>query len=432
MAQSPRISARDVLRLPFDEFMRLPLPTEVDWTRSTLHMDAEIVRKVVRPITAYLTAEAFDTGYEDSGHHFDSVFFHLFAYYDHAATRILYEYADERAAVADLAQFLFGQDLDALVEKASQLATLREAGHDMAQTREFAACCWVGYSACLLMTAPLYLWPAALTPTARRRIRQEAFGFLQGLHTTGRDAQTDAQEAIAVLLTDSAFVMFERALDEEPASLVSEASPLFTRLLVTDLDPLARRDAELLDHYSVSIERAFEDQLELLFMSFGFGVLRARPGQERVDLLCVASSRRAFSFLVDAKSSRRGYALPTDDRRALEQYVEELFLSNLQGLAPLEFLLLVVGEPGKTLPDRLRRLGRRANAACHFVRASELARLRENVAGPLDPVEFRAMCIGESVEVTSSAIDNMIARTRSRETLQTTLSDLVHNSFTGR
>lgn len=205
---------------------------------------------------------------------------------------------------------------------------------------------------------------------------------------------------------------------------ISNFSPILGRLMISDLELLARRDALMLERHGGSAARVFEDQLEILFRSFGFGVVRARPGQERVDLLCIAPARQAFSFIVDAKSSKRPYQLPTDDRRAIEQYVRDIRASKLDSFAQLDFLLLVVGESAAMLDSRLAQLERIIHVPCRAIHAKELAHLRQQVAGPLDPEKFRDLCVGKERLIPRNRVDRLIAVTQKFETLQSSIADL--------
>jgi|GEM_PF-2465536 len=69
-----------------------------------------------------------------------------------------------------------------------------------------------------------------------------------------------------------------------------------------ELSLLSVRDEMAIEKYGVKrLEKVFEQKLALIFQSFGFTVVPARPGEARADLLCIARSDR-FTFLVDAMS----------------------------------------------------------------------------------------------------------------------------------
>lgn len=178
-----------------------------------------------------------------------------------------------------------------------------------------------------------------------------------------------------------------------PARPWSEAHPTgpFSQLRVAELRLLAERASAVQTRYGQKqVEKVFEQQLALLVQSFGFYVVPARIGDATADLVCMsADSSAQFTFLLDAKSSGRPYALPMDDRRALADYVTDARSNLATAAAPVEFLLIVGGNPGSTLHEKLRDLEQALGLPVRFCPAHILASLREALVGPLPLAKWK-------------------------------------------
>jgi hypothetical protein len=163
----------------------------------------------------------------------------------------------------------------------------------------------------------------------------------------------------------------------------------FSSIRLTELAPLANRDARLSKKYgNKRIEKVFEQQLALIVQSFGLYVVSTRTGQRTVDLICISADPTArFTFLLEAKTSARPYALPRDDARALLEYIREV-RGGLTTLPPLHFVLMVGPSPSATLEKKLQGLEAEAGLPIRYCSANELAQLREVVAGPLPLNDF--------------------------------------------
>ena len=116
----------------------------------------------------------------------------------------------------------------------------------------------------------------------------------------------------------------------------------FSAMRLNELSLLARRDKTVADRYGLKrIESIFEHRLALVFQSFGFYVVSTRKGKSTVDLYCVSPSPKGgYSFMVEAKTSKRAYSLSPRDSRAIAQYVTDAE-SGLTTLPPLKFVLLL-------------------------------------------------------------------------------------------
>jgi hypothetical protein len=163
----------------------------------------------------------------------------------------------------------------------------------------------------------------------------------------------------------------------------------FSAIRVSELAPLANRDARMVAKYGRKrIEKIFEQQLALIVQSFGLYVVSTRTGQRTVDLICISADPTArFTFLLEAKTSGRPYALPRDDARALLEYIREV-RGGLTTLPPLHFVLMIGPYPSATLEKKLQGLEAEAGLPIRYCSADELAQLREVVAGPLPLNDF--------------------------------------------
>jgi hypothetical protein len=160
-------------------------------------------------------------------------------------------------------------------------------------------------------------------------------------------------------------------------------SGAFSSLRLPELHLLATRADVVKARYGDrKVEKVFEQQLALLIQSLGFYVVSTRTGEATVDLVCISADPASpFTFLLEAKSSGRPYTLPSDDRRALLQYIEDV-KSNLTTSPPLSFVLIVGGTPQNTLKEKITDLELAANVPIRFCTAQELANLRETLIGP--------------------------------------------------
>jgi hypothetical protein len=160
-------------------------------------------------------------------------------------------------------------------------------------------------------------------------------------------------------------------------------SGAFSSLRLPELQLLATRASVIKARYGDrKVEKVFEQQLALLVQSFGFYVVSTRTGESTVDLVCISADPAApFTFLLEAKSSARPYTLPSDDRRALLHYIEDV-QANLTTSPPLAFVLIVGGAPQRNLGEKLHNLEVSAKVPVRFCTAQDLASLRENLIGP--------------------------------------------------
>jgi hypothetical protein len=118
----------------------------------------------------------------------------------------------------------------------------------------------------------------------------------------------------------------------------------------------------------------------------------------------VSGAREPYTILVEAKTSRRDYFLPTKDARALRDYVAAARVS-LSTLPGVELLLVIGPSAAGTLSTKLKSLEADIGIPTRYCDISLLAGLRRRLPGPVPAQQFlRALRLSRHV-VSSSAID---------------------------
>ena len=195
----------------------------------------------------------------------------------------------------------------------------------------------------------------------------------------------------ASILTEGVLFLLRDTYSEERVAWDNHHIPgPFSAINLRELSLIAKRDARVVKRYGAKqVEKVFEHQLALLFQSLGFYVVSTRLGHRTVDLICISAiDNEPITLLVEAKTSGKPYALPVSDQRALMEYVGDVRKS-LNTIPPPCLILLVGQEPAKSMEDRLRSLEAAANTPIRYIRAAELAALRESIPGPIHPNVLR-------------------------------------------
>ena len=158
----------------------------------------------------------------------------------------------------------------------------------------------------------------------------------------------------------------------------------FSSIHLDELSLLARRDPSVIKKYGEKrVEKVFEGQLALIIQSFGMYVVSTETGRRTVDLVCLSGqTEERITFLVEAKSSKHPYSLPTKDARALRDYVADIQRS-LPTLPELRFVLIIAQKAGTKLAVKLAQLESQAGVPVRFITAQQVADLREAVPGPM-------------------------------------------------
>lgn len=190
----------------------------------------------------------------------------------------------------------------------------------------------------------------------------------------------------------------ERAL----ARSESETDNAFSEKWLKELALLGARDSRMKTKYGAKqVERRFERHVALLLQTLGFITVPAISGEVAADLLCIGKEGdTSYSFLVDAKSSKRPYALPKADQRAIAEYVDATKKS-LADLPKLAFVLLIGHGPAGTVAGKLGALEASVGVPIRFISAGDLAGLRQRLPGPLRAALFQQILL-ESEPVLAS------------------------------
>jgi len=227
-------------------------------------------------------------------------------------------------------------------------------------------------------------------------------------HSHARDEAIDAELRRATVLLGLA--QLERNFRElgEPAALFLLGP--FTHLHLGEFVELAKRTDSVISRYGKKkIETLFEDQLALLAQSLGFYVVRARRATRRVDLLCLMSDEATpYTALIEAKTTGSAYSLPTDDQRALAEYVADV-RGSLGTLPTVAFVLLVGSIATSTLETKLGDVEAKVSLPVRFIDAETLVRLRDRLPGPLPAGDFRELLVRSEARVLdSSFVDKVV------------------------
>lgn len=216
------------------------------------------------------------------------------------------------------------------------------------------------------------------------QFEEQAHKSLVSLFSSSSTIRDRNDAAAANRLLGGALRLAQLIYDDSPTMNVDHKLGPFSAIRLEELALLARRDESLFSRYGKNrIARRFEQQLALIFQSLGLYVVSTRVGTSTVDLVCISSdSDERVTFLVEAKTSKAAYSLPKKDARALREYVSDVRHS-LSTLPPLGFVLILGGEPSRTLSDKLAELESQLNAPVRFLRSQQLADLRERIPGQL-------------------------------------------------
>src|ERR1017187_885595 len=202
----------------------------------------------------------------------------------------------------------------------------------------------------------------------------------------------------------------------------THASGPFSLLRLPELQLLASQDQQMQRRYGPKkVEKAFESQLALLMQSLGFYVIRTRTGERTVDLVCVSGDPSAsFTMMLEAKTTKAAYTLPTKDERALIEYVSTV-QESLTTSPKLGLVLIVGSAASRTLGSRLRRIETASGVAVRFCSAQELATLRESLIGPLPLSLLKKELLSAPHIVPVSYIEDIVQSVNSRAAAQEAL-----------
>ncbi len=219
----------------------------------------------------------------------------------------------------------------------------------------------------------------------------------------------DYEKIAANRLTVSVLDFAKRVYSDAPnLDSVHRFGP-FSMIRLDELVPLAKRDASVQRRYGAkNVERVFENQLALVMQSFGLYVVSTRIGRSTVDLVCISSNAdERVTFLIEAKTTKKPYTLPLKDSRALKDYVSDVRRS-LTSLPALSYVLIVASDPSKTIRPKLAKLEANAAVPVRFVRARQIAELRERIVGPLPLKVFSANVLMRDAILDDTFVDAVV------------------------
>lgn len=144
-------------------------------------------------------------------------------------------------------------------------------------------------------------------------------------------------------------------------------------------------------------DTVFERQLALLMTSLGFVTVPAQRATRGVDLICIGhpANRHEFKFLLEAKSTKGRYSLPTADERAIRDYVKHV-RERIDVPDTLKFMLIVSSRPSQTLEAKLKRLQSTIGLPLRYANARGLAGLRRELPAQAPMSELLECFIGSA------------------------------------
>jgi hypothetical protein len=107
-------------------------------------------------------------------------------------------------------------------------------------------------------------------------------------------------------------------------------------------------------------------------------------------------------MLVEAKSTKGKYGLPTKDSRALAEYVDQA--AALTTVPPLKVVLIVGPEPTTTIGEKIRNLESSIATPVRYCEVGLLGNLRGALTGPIQPSLFLRRLLGSGPIVDRDAI----------------------------
>jgi hypothetical protein len=240
--------------------------------------------------------------------------------------------------------------------------------------------------------------------------RQGVKLFLRLINLVGnpdlnRFATSTECACVRLLLYRQAVARMIRFLDEPPSSQTP-----FSSIDLFELQGLASRQPALASKYGAGgVEKQFEQQLALLMQSLGFYVVRARTGRRQVDLVCISSDpNEQYTILLEAKSTRKPYALPVSDQRALSDYTDDV-RRGLVTLPPLRFVLVAAPRAASTVESKLNVLEGEVGVPIRFITAKQLASLRDLLPGPAPAASFRDLALRSDTRVLADDYPTAVA-----------------------
>jgi hypothetical protein len=306
----------------------------------------------------------------------------VLAYASHyqIAAQILVDQKDEHSVKA----LAHPDTLDALTARAGRFSSEADlaAAEPVLAMQVVLAALTRSLLGCWTLIAAIRWWPRDIAQAALDDIRAAAVEGLALIFQI-RDLEEAAllEGVVAAVASPTAEGLTDALKTGGLGSDVAEVG--FAALRLQDLPRLASRKPAMRKIYGMSVERAYERQLALLFTSLGLAVIESTPGKRHVDLLCVAAAPEPATLVVEAKStSAAEYTLRADAQRALVEHVKGVQRA-LRGLPPLALILIVAPCFSVGAAKRIREVSRETHVPCYGFPAALLAFMRERHVGPI-------------------------------------------------
>lgn len=206
----------------------------------------------------------------------------------------------------------------------------------------------------------------------------------------------------------------------------------FSSIRLGELEALSKRTPRAVELYGRKrVESVFEQQLALVLQSLGYIVVSTRRAESTVDLVCISPRPDDTTILVEAKTSRKAYGLPTRDQRALRDYIRDVRLS-LKTLPPLRLVLIVGPSASRTLESKLVSLEVEGSVPVRFLTARQLANLRRMLPGPLDPRSFLSKICSATRVLNDKTILTIVAEAEKERKAHTAYVETLLGGARGR
>lgn len=255
-----------------------------------------------------------------------------------------------------------------------------------------------------LLAAELLSMPAnwLLSPGFVSFFDHQLLHGLAALSKRNGPERTDVNELVRRLLRSALSQATRIAADREAAVNAKHKPGSFSLVRPQELGPIAARESAMIRRYGEkALESILEQQIALVFQSFGFLVIPTQRGKRSVDLLCLSNDHRVNRlFMIEAKTTKGFYSLPAKDDRALREYVESVRTS-LRTLPDPSLLLVVAPKAASTLEKKLDALSDAIRLPVRFIPAEILGEVREGVPGAIPSDLLLDSIIDESTLVSS-------------------------------
>ena len=188
---------------------------------------------------------------------------------------------------------------------------------------------------------------------------------------------------------------------------------------------LAKGDIAISKKLGAKLYIEFEKELAKVFDAFGFFVSHTSIGLKRADLIISTPKPASYSFLIDAKSCRTNYSLPTDDYRAIMNYVKD-YRENSDILPDLKFFLIISSIPSKTLESKLKKLSNEVGMPVRFISADTFIYIVNNSNWTIFPQELLKSLTESEPILDNKWAEKLIKRIRGKKHAFTQYIESLH------